>query len=424
MSKEYHQDWTKAMRQYQKSPLPNSHIKVRIGVKGIGCAKLMKNGVTYAAIGLAGLLSLSEADAQSYYQSIGRVTNPVEVDTSVLEKLGEPTTLPDLLRQGPIVIGRSSNVPGASRTSAPTSAVTPTPVAVPTAPQSGLASSAVTPSPTSAPTPVPAAAPKPAPAAAPQSGLASLSNTPEAAAITPQKTAKAPPAPPPNELLEPETPKPAVAAPEPPPAPKPVPQPAAAEAEPAPEPTPEPEAVAETPTPQPIATPQPVATSTSTEASDSASSGTFQPPPDNEATAAAEDQTDTGETESSDTAGQVAALTPAVADPNVISSNPNGFSIKFQSDKQDLPPGAKPELETLAAQMRDNQTMRVKLVGYSAPIGSSASQSRRMSLFRALAVRTYLLKQEISSRRIDVHARGDKLPDEGEANRVDVEVQR
>lgn len=69
--------------------------------------------------------------------------------------------------------------------------------------------------------------------------------------------------------------------------------------------------------------------------------------------------------------------------------------------------------------MSGNQDIRVQLHGYANGSGESASQARRMSLFRALAVRTYLMKKGVRSTRIDVRALGRK--DDGQiADRVDV----
>ncbi len=74
--------------------------------------------------------------------------------------------------------------------------------------------------------------------------------------------------------------------------------------------------------------------------------------------------------------------------------------------------------------MQENPDLRLRLRGYSAAGGESPNQARRVSLFRALAVRTYLMKRDVSSRRMDVQALGAKAPEDGSPNRVDVLVQR
>lgn len=72
--------------------------------------------------------------------------------------------------------------------------------------------------------------------------------------------------------------------------------------------------------------------------------------------------------------------------------------------------------------MTNNDDIRVQLHGYANGSSESPSQARRLSLFRALSVRTYLLKKGIRSTRIDVRALGKK--EDGNApNRVDVIIQ-
>ena len=73
----------------------------------------------------------------------------------------------------------------------------------------------------------------------------------------------------------------------------------------------------------------------------------------------------------------------------------------------------------MADRLNANEDMRVQLMGYASNSGETASESRRLSLFRALAVRTYLIKKGVRSTRMDVRALGNKT-DGGEGNRVDV----
>jgi outer membrane protein OmpA-like peptidoglycan-associated protein len=71
--------------------------------------------------------------------------------------------------------------------------------------------------------------------------------------------------------------------------------------------------------------------------------------------------------------------------------------------------------------MKDDDNIRVRLNGYASSTGDSASQARRVSLFRALSVRTYMMKNGIRSTRIDIHALGSKS-EQGEQDKVDVIV--
>lgn len=72
--------------------------------------------------------------------------------------------------------------------------------------------------------------------------------------------------------------------------------------------------------------------------------------------------------------------------------------------------------------MAGDSDIRVQLHGFANGTSESPSQARRLSLFRALSVRTYLMKKGIRSTRIDVRALGNKGDGEA-ANRVDVIIQ-
>jgi len=69
--------------------------------------------------------------------------------------------------------------------------------------------------------------------------------------------------------------------------------------------------------------------------------------------------------------------------------------------------------------MKGDPGLRVQLHGFASSSSDSPSQARRMSLFRALSVRTFLMKKGIRSTRIDVRALGNKDDGAG-ADRVDV----
>lgn len=69
--------------------------------------------------------------------------------------------------------------------------------------------------------------------------------------------------------------------------------------------------------------------------------------------------------------------------------------------------------------MKSDKSIRVQLHGYANGKGDSPSQARRMSLFRALSVRTFLMRKGIRSTRIDVRALGNK-GDGAAGDRVDV----
>jgi len=95
------------------------------------------------------------------------------------------------------------------------------------------------------------------------------------------------------------------------------------------------------------------------------------------------------------------------------------LTINFASASSELPAGASPALDRLADRLTASPDLRIVLQGFASNDGETASQSRRLSLFRALAVRTYLIKKGVRSTRMDVRALGNKV-EGGEPNRVDV----
>ena len=79
-------------------------------------------------------------------------------------------------------------------------------------------------------------------------------------------------------------------------------------------------------------------------------------------------------------------------------------------------------LAGLIRSLKADEARRIQLLAYAAPPGGQAnngSKARRLSLSRALSVRTYLLGQGVSSTRMDVRAMGNRAKS-GPANRVDV----
>lgn len=88
-------------------------------------------------------------------------------------------------------------------------------------------------------------------------------------------------------------------------------------------------------------------------------------------------------------------------------------------ESSDLPSSAIAPLDDLIARMKDESDIRVRLNGYASATSDSPSQARRISLFRALSVRTYMMKNGIRSTRIDIHALGNKS-DQGDRDKVDV----
>lgn len=95
--------------------------------------------------------------------------------------------------------------------------------------------------------------------------------------------------------------------------------------------------------------------------------------------------------------------------------------IPFPGDRARLPDKATAALKALAQRLAKNNALRLQLKAYASGTKDNASRARRLSLSRALAVRSYLIRQGVRSTRIDVRALGNKA--EGDpANRVDLFV--
>jgi len=95
--------------------------------------------------------------------------------------------------------------------------------------------------------------------------------------------------------------------------------------------------------------------------------------------------------------------------------------IEFAETATKIPGESKDRLRVLAEGVRDKADFRLQLMAYAGAEGLSASKARRMSLSRALSVRSFLIENGVRSTRIDVRALGNKTS-EKPANRVDVNI--
>lgn len=98
-------------------------------------------------------------------------------------------------------------------------------------------------------------------------------------------------------------------------------------------------------------------------------------------------------------------------------------TVFFASKSTDIPPGTEPFFKKMVDQVKADKSLRLQLRGYAGSLEGSISQARRVSLFRALAVRTYLMKRGVRSTRMDIRALGNKV-DKGSPDRVDIEIKR
>jgi outer membrane protein OmpA-like peptidoglycan-associated protein len=80
-------------------------------------------------------------------------------------------------------------------------------------------------------------------------------------------------------------------------------------------------------------------------------------------------------------------------------------------------------LDALATQLKSDTSIRVQLQAYAAGTDETAPDARRLSLSRALKVRSHLIDQGVRSTRMDVRALGVKA-EGGPPDRVDAVVVR
>lgn len=113
---------------------------------------------------------------------------------------------------------------------------------------------------------------------------------------------------------------------------------------------------------------------------------------------------------------QVAALSPA----RQTGAGPQPMRIPFSGEAAVLPEPSKGELKQLAGSLSKDAALRVQVMAYASG-SDDGGKARRLSLSRALAVRTYLIEQGIGSTRIDVRALGNTA-EGGPGDRVDIVV--
>ncbi|MEQ8664670.1 MAG: OmpA family protein [Rhodospirillales bacterium] len=191
-----------------------------------------------------------------------------------------------------------------------------------------------------------------------------------------------------------------------------------------PEPAPEPAAVPEPPAPEVAAAPEPASEpeAKQTGAMDTSSTGDApQPPPEPAAldvTPTATEETAEPVVETAETSTTASTSTETAA---TGSQESDAIRVVFSGEDTRLPDGAESALDPVAAKASADDSIRIQLRAYAGGGDISASKARRLSLSRALAVRSYLIEQGVRSTRIDVRALGDKV-DEEPINRVDIDV--
>ena len=97
------------------------------------------------------------------------------------------------------------------------------------------------------------------------------------------------------------------------------------------------------------------------------------------------------------------------------------YRLAFASGLSKLDGVSTALLDEIAGGAKIDRSIRLKLLAYAGAAGQTASHSRRLSLSRALAVRSYLIDKGVRSVQFEVHAKGKKL-EGGPPDRVDVIV--
>ena len=97
------------------------------------------------------------------------------------------------------------------------------------------------------------------------------------------------------------------------------------------------------------------------------------------------------------------------------------LSLAFEPGRTDLNEGQTAQLASLARRLSRDPQSRLQIAAYADVAGESGSAARRLSLSRALAVRSRLLEEGVPSARIDVRALGNRT-EQRPLDRVDLAV--
>jgi outer membrane protein OmpA-like peptidoglycan-associated protein len=137
---------------------------------------------------------------------------------------------------------------------------------------------------------------------------------------------------------------------------------------------------------------------------------------------AAKEEMSSAVTASAPAPAQTAARPPA-ASSTAIPADDATVRVLFDKDSAKLPDSARDTLLGLVGKLEANPELRLQIEAYAAGTSETASQARRLSLSRALSVRSYLIEQGVRSTRMDVRALGNKSSEPpAPADRVDAKL--
>ena len=97
--------------------------------------------------------------------------------------------------------------------------------------------------------------------------------------------------------------------------------------------------------------------------------------------------------------------------------------ILFTEEQSTLTNEAASALDVMVQSLAMDENARIQLHAYAQDTGGNSNGTRRLSLARALSVRSYLMDAGVSSVRLDVRALGSRRT-EGPPDRVDVKILR
>ena len=102
-----------------------------------------------------------------------------------------------------------------------------------------------------------------------------------------------------------------------------------------------------------------------------------------------------------------------------VSDNKVYLQLLFKPTKTRLTGAEVGKLNKFSKKMVNDKSKYIQLLAYASSASTNASNSRRLSLLRALEVRNLLIKKGVPSNRMSVRALGDRF-ESGAPNRVDV----
>ncbi|HAU29116.1 MAG TPA: hypothetical protein DCW68_03285 [Rhodospirillaceae bacterium] len=102
-----------------------------------------------------------------------------------------------------------------------------------------------------------------------------------------------------------------------------------------------------------------------------------------------------------------------------VMAKPENLRLTFEGTTSDIKSEYPPKIDAIIGWLQKNETARLQIEAYASSPDGQTNMARRISLSRALAIRSYLIDHSIRSTRIDVRAKGDATTEEP-LDRVDL----